>query len=128
ISTRPATRGRIPGGRDSSMQTGDAEVCNHDVYSCTMAVTTAPTATATVGVAGSPGYAGRELLRLLAGHPRLCAVTCTADTRALAECDLAMLALPHGATSGLGRELAGACVPVVDLAHDTRREWTHALR
>jgi N-acetyl-gamma-glutamyl-phosphate reductase len=92
-----------------------------------MAVTTAPTATATVGVAGSTGYAGRELLRLLAGHPRLCAVTCTADTRALAECDLAMLALPHGATSGLGRELAGARVPVVDLAADHRASWVYGL-
>ena len=92
-----------------------------------MAVLTAPTATATVGVAGSTGYAGRELLRLLAGHPRLRGVACTADTRALAECDLAMLALPHGATSELGRELAGARVPVVDLAADHRGEWVYGL-
>jgi N-acetyl-gamma-glutamyl-phosphate reductase len=92
-----------------------------------MAVTTASIATATVGVAGSTGYAGRELLRLLAGHPRLRGVACTADTRALAECDLAMLALPHGATSELGRELAGARVPVVDLAADHRGEWVYGL-
>ena len=92
-----------------------------------MAVLTAPTATATVGVAGSTGYAGRELLRLLAGHPRLRGVACTADTRALAECDLAMLALPHGATSELGRELAGARVPVVDLAADHRCDWVYGL-
>jgi len=92
-----------------------------------MAVLTAPTATATVGVAGSTGYAGRELLRLLAGHPQLRGVACTADTRALAECDLAMLALPHGATSELGRELAGARVPVVDLAADHRGEWVYGL-
>jgi N-acetyl-gamma-glutamyl-phosphate reductase len=92
-----------------------------------MAVLTAPTATATVGVAGSTGFAGRELLRLLAGHPRLRGVACTADTRALAECDLAMLALPHGATSELGRELAGARVPVVDLAADHRGEWVYGL-
>ena len=92
-----------------------------------MAVLIAPTATATVGVAGSTGYAGRELLRLLAGHPLLRGVACTADTRALAECDLAMLALPHGATSELGRELAGARVPVVDLAADHRGEWVYGL-
>src|SRR4051794_14243201 len=92
-----------------------------------MAVITAPPATATVGVAGSTGYAGRELLRLLGGHPRLRAVACTADTRALAECDLAMLALPHGATSELGRELAGARVPVVDMAADHRAEWVYGL-
>jgi N-acetyl-gamma-glutamyl-phosphate reductase len=93
----------------------------------TMAVTLAHTATATVGVAGSTGYAGRELTRLLAGHPRLRAVPCTADTRALAGCDLAMLALPHGATGELGRELAGARVPVVDLAADQRTRWPYGL-
>ena len=92
-----------------------------------MAVLTTPTATATVGIAGSTGYAGRELLRLLAGHPRLRGVACTADTRALAECDLAMLALPHGATTGLGRELASARVPVVDLAADHRGTWVYGL-
>ncbi len=92
-----------------------------------MAVTLAHTATATVGVAGSTGYAGRELARLLVGHPRLRAVGCTADTRALAGCDLAMLALPHGATGELGRELAGARVPVVDLAADQRATWAYGL-
>ena len=92
-----------------------------------MAVLTAATATAIVGVAGSTGFAGHELMRLLAGHPRLRGVACTADTRALAECDLAMLALPHGATSELGRELAGARVPVVDLAADHRGEWVYGL-
>src|SRR3954453_9719216 len=93
----------------------------------TMAVTLAHTATATVGVAGSTGYAGRELTRLLAGHPRLRAGRCTADTRALAGCDLAMLALPPGATGELGRELAGARVPVVDLAADQRTRWPYGL-
>ena len=82
---------------------------------------------ATAGIAGASGYAGRELLAILAGHPRLRAVAYTADTRALAECDLAFLALPHGATSELGRELAGARVPVVDLAADHREAWTYGL-
>ena len=82
---------------------------------------------ATAGIAGASGYAGRELLAILAGHPRLRAVAYTADTRALAECDLAFLALPHGATSELGRELAGARVPVVDLAADHREVWTYGL-
>ena len=88
---------------------------------------TAPPTTATVGVAGATGYAGRELLRLLAAHPALDGVACTADTRALAECDLALLALPHGASRELGRELAGARVPVVDLSADFRGEWAYGL-
>ena len=87
----------------------------------------APPATATIGVAGSTGYAGRELLRLLAGHPRLRGVACTADTRALAQCDLALLALPHGVSGEVGRELAGARVPVVDLSADLRGEWQYGL-
>jgi N-acetyl-gamma-glutamyl-phosphate reductase len=87
----------------------------------------APIALATAGIAGSTGFAGRELARILRGHPHLRAVACTADTRALAGCDLAFLALPHGASSELGRELAGARVPVVDLSADMRAEWTYGL-
>ena len=90
-------------------------------------VVVAPQALATAGIAGSTGYAGRELQRLLAAHPRLRGTACTADTRALAQCDLAFLALPHGASSELGRELAGARVPVVDLSADMRVEWTYGL-
>jgi N-acetyl-gamma-glutamyl-phosphate reductase len=86
-----------------------------------------PIACATAGIAGSTGYAGRELQRLLAGHPRMKALACTADTRALAQCDLAFLALPHGASGELGRELAGARVPVVDLSADMRGDWTYGL-
>ena len=87
----------------------------------------APPAVATIAVHGSTGYAGRELLRLLASHPRMRAVACTADTRAPAQCDLALLALPHGASGELGRELAGARVPVVDLSADLRGEWQYGL-
>jgi N-acetyl-gamma-glutamyl-phosphate reductase len=87
----------------------------------------APPAVATVAVHGSSGYAGRELMRLLASHPRMRAVACTADTRAPAQCDLALLALPHGVSGEVGRELAGARVPVVDLSADTRGEWQYGL-
>jgi N-acetyl-gamma-glutamyl-phosphate reductase len=87
----------------------------------------APPAVATIAVHGSSGYAGRELMRLLASHPRMRAVACTADTRAPAQCDLALLALPHGVSGEVGRELAGARVPVVDLSADMRGEWQYGL-
>jgi N-acetyl-gamma-glutamyl-phosphate reductase len=87
----------------------------------------APPATATVAVHGSTGFAGRELLRLLAAHPRMHAVASTSDTHAPAQCDLALLALPHGVSGEVGRELAGARVPVVDLSADLRGEWQYGL-
>src|SRR5262245_66457033 len=87
----------------------------------------APPAVATIAVYGSTGYAGRELLRLLAGHPQARAVACTAGTRAPAQCDLVLLALPHGASGEVGRELAGARLPVVDLSADLRGEWPYGL-
>ncbi len=37
-----------------------------------------------VGVAGASGYAGGELLRLLAGHPEFDLVTATAHSQAAA--------------------------------------------
>jgi N-acetyl-gamma-glutamyl-phosphate reductase len=93
-----------------------------------VSVLTLPSAaTATAGIVGSTGYAGRELLRLLAGHPRIAGTASTADMRASARCDLVFLALPHGAASELGRELAGARVPVVDLSADQRGVWTYGL-
>jgi N-acetyl-gamma-glutamyl-phosphate reductase len=87
----------------------------------------APPAVATVAVHGSTGFAGQELLRLLAAHPRMHAVAGTSDTRAPAQCDLAFLALPHGVSGEVGRELAGARVPVVDLSADLRAEWLYGL-
>src|SRR5437764_1920248 len=87
----------------------------------------APPAIATAAVYGSTGYAGRELLRLLASHPRMRGVACTADTRASAQCDIVLLALPHGVSGDVGRELAGARVPVVDLSADLRGEWQYGL-
>jgi N-acetyl-gamma-glutamyl-phosphate reductase len=92
-----------------------------------MAVALQRVSTLTAGVAGASGFAGRELIRLLSAHPRLDAVACTADTRALAGCDLVFLALPHGAAGEIGQDLAGARVPVVDLSADRRGEWLYGL-
>lgn len=99
----------------------------------------------TVSVAGASGYAGGELLRLIAGHPHLevgavtgqgsvgAAVgdvhphlvqyagrTFTAtDAAALAEADLVFLALPHGESAAVAAALP-AGVKVVDLGADFR--------
>jgi N-acetyl-gamma-glutamyl-phosphate reductase len=98
-----------------------------------------------VAVAGASGYAGGELLRLLAGHPELEVTTATAhgnagslvtdvhpnlvsygglrlsdlDVAALGEADLVFLALPHGASAGVAAELPAA-VHIVDLGADFR--------
>jgi N-acetyl-gamma-glutamyl-phosphate reductase len=99
----------------------------------------------TVGVAGASGYAGGELLRLLAGHPHLSIGAITAqssvgalvtdvhpglvslgarrfaatDPDALAEADLVFLALPHGESAAVAAALP-ATVKVVDLGADFR--------
>jgi N-acetyl-gamma-glutamyl-phosphate reductase len=98
-----------------------------------------------VAVAGASGYAGGELLRLIAGHPQLELVTATAhrqagqrlpqvhphlrsygdvvlaatDPPALAEADLVFLALPHGHSAAIAAALPET-VPVVDLGADHR--------
>ncbi|HEX6872725.1 MAG TPA: N-acetyl-gamma-glutamyl-phosphate reductase [Micromonosporaceae bacterium] len=97
-----------------------------------------------VAVAGASGYAGGELLRLLAGHPEfeLGLVTAHAqagtavadahphlhplgltfaatDPAALAEADLVFLALPHGESAPLAARLPQS-VKVVDLGADHR--------
>jgi N-acetyl-gamma-glutamyl-phosphate reductase len=98
-----------------------------------------------VAVAGASGYAGGELLRLLAGHPDLEVVAATAHSQAgqpvtelhpqlvsyadlvfsdtsaavLAGADLVFLALPHGASASLVAELPGHA-KVVDLGADFR--------
>jgi N-acetyl-gamma-glutamyl-phosphate reductase len=96
-------------------------------------------------VAGASGYAGGELLRLLASHPELDLAVITghssvgepvgsphphlrtlADTTvtqtspaALSDADLVFLALPHGQSAALASELPGG-LPVVDLGADHR--------
>ncbi|MEU3454337.1 N-acetyl-gamma-glutamyl-phosphate reductase [Micromonospora sp. NPDC006766] len=97
-----------------------------------------------VAVAGASGYAGGELLRLLAGHPELDLVAATAHTQAgqpvaavhpqlagldlvlratdpatLADADLVFLALPHGESAALAAALPPT-VKVVDLGADHR--------
>jgi N-acetyl-gamma-glutamyl-phosphate reductase len=97
-----------------------------------------------VAVAGASGYAGGELLRLLAGHPEFDLVAATAhaqagahvtavhpqltgldltlgvtDPAALADADLVFLALPHGQSAAVAAQLPSG-VKVVDLGADFR--------
>ncbi len=98
-----------------------------------------------VAVAGASGYAGGELLRLLAGHPSLDVVVASAHSQAgqaltdshpqlvsyadlilsdttpdvLAQAELVFLALPHGASAALAAELPER-VKIVDLGADFR--------
>ena len=98
-----------------------------------------------VGVAGASGYAGGELLRLIAGHPNLAIQVAAAggkvgqpicsvhpqlpayagqvfaetDPVTLAACDLVFLALPHGQSAQLAASLPPHVV-VVDLGADHR--------
>jgi N-acetyl-gamma-glutamyl-phosphate reductase len=103
-------------------------------------------------VAGASGYAGGELLRLLAGHPELEVAAVTAgghagqpvtavhpqlpsyagrtfaatDVTGLADADVVFLALPHGESAALAGRLPGGQL-VVDLGADFRlsdaRAW-----
>ena len=98
-----------------------------------------------VAVAGASGYAGGELVRLLAGHPQFEVVTVTANANAgqsLAEAhphlaslsltlqettaetlsghDVVFLALPHGASGSLGDEIDADFI--VDCGADRRLE------
>ena len=97
-----------------------------------------------IAVAGASGYAGGELLRLIAGHPELDLVAATAHSQAgtpvaavhpqlagldlvlgvtdadtLADADLVFLALPHGQSAALAAQLP-AGVKIVDLGADFR--------
>lgn len=102
-----------------------------------------------VAVTGASGYAGGELLRLLAGHPdfevrrvtaassagtplvgsqphlvgspELARLTLEAtDPALLAEADLVFLALPHGQSATIAGQLSGSSAVVVDLGADFR--------
>ncbi|MDP9795946.1 N-acetyl-gamma-glutamyl-phosphate reductase [Catenuloplanes nepalensis] len=97
-----------------------------------------------VGVAGASGYAGGELLRLLAGHPEFDLVTATAHSQAgspvgavhphltglgltlgsttadaFEDVDLVFLALPHGQSAALATQLPET-VKIVDIGADFR--------
>ena len=100
------------------------------------------TATVRVAVVGAAGYAGGELVRLLAGHPSVEIASVHARNRAgvplatelphLAplglvirddepdEVDVAFLALPHGASAPLASRLLARDVTVVDIGADFR--------
>src|SRR5690349_9069100 len=106
-----------------------------------------------VAVAGASGYAGGELLRLIAGHPHLDLAAVTAqsqagqpvgavhphlaalvdrvftatDPAALADADLVFLALPHGGSAAVASRLP-AEVKVVDLGADHRLRDAAAWR
>lgn len=100
-----------------------------------------------VGVVGSSGYGGIELLRLLAGHPELDVVAAQAGTQAgtavasltpslaaaygslehtptdaaaLVGLDVVFLALPHGESQHLVPSLVDRVGVIVDLAADFR--------
>ncbi|MCU0284557.1 MAG: hypothetical protein MUD13_11800, partial [Candidatus Nanopelagicales bacterium] len=101
--------------------------------------------TSTVAIAGASGYAGGELIRLVAGHPELRLGPLAAGVRAghpvgathpqlasvgdarfvptdadvLAEADLVLLALPHGESAALVAALP-AELSIVDLGADFR--------
>jgi N-acetyl-gamma-glutamyl-phosphate reductase len=101
--------------------------------------------TYTVAVAGASGYAGGEVLRLLAGHPELEVTTVTASSNAgrplvelqphlrsyahltlqqttpevLAGHDVVFLALPHGASGAITEQLDDG-VLVIDCGADHR--------
>jgi N-acetyl-gamma-glutamyl-phosphate reductase len=89
------------------------------------------------GIAGASGYAGRELTRLLAGHPAFTVGQRQArsdgydalDVEALAACDMAFLCLPHGESATFGNALAHVGTPVVDLGSDFRlaEGWVYGL-
>ena len=104
-------------------------------------------------IAGASGYAGGELLRLLAAHPHLQIAAIAAGSRAgervvdvhpalasladrtldptdpalLADADIAFLALPHGESAALVAQLPPA-VRVVDLGADFRLHDAAAWR
>jgi len=104
-----------------------------------------------VSVAGASGYAGGEVLRLVHQHPNLSLGPVTAGSRtgsslgdvhpnllalgertllqttptAIAEADLAFIALPHGESAALVEQLPQD-LPVVDLGADFRLRDAHS--
>lgn len=104
-----------------------------------------------VAVVGATGYAGGELLRILATHPLVAVKAAVAraeagkpvtgmyphlrgfldglnfvesDTAMLKTCDAVFFATPHGVAMSLARELTAAGVKVIDLAADFRLKDT----
>ena len=98
------------------------------------------------GIIGATGYTGGELLKILASHPNAQVVRaasrsnagkqvsnvhkylykaldleeCAIDSANFRDCDVVFLALPHGASSQMAKELVGMGVKVIDLGADFR--------
>ena len=90
------------------------------------------------GVFGGSGYAGLDLVEILAGHPQVELLFATSNTYAgepapganleyvapdrvtLKDADVIFLALPHKASAGMAKQGAQAQVKVVDLSADLR--------
>lgn len=88
------------------------------------------------GVIGASGYAGAELVRLLAAHPMLRPAVLQArsegfdeiNPQAASACNVVFLALPHGESQTLGTELLELGTQVVDLGSDFRVDgWTYGM-
>ncbi|HEU4454736.1 MAG TPA: N-acetyl-gamma-glutamyl-phosphate reductase [Longimicrobium sp.] len=100
-------------------------------------------ATSRVGVLGASGYAGREAVRLLAGHKNLSIALATSESEAgaslsrvargapdlplvkladadLASCDAVLCCLPHGEAARWSQAALEAGAKVVDLSNDLR--------
>lgn len=102
--------------------------------------------TVKTGIIGVTGYTGSELLRLLLSHPQaeitaissrsnvgeqasvvhqhllglVDLVECEAKAENFAGCDVVFLAVPHGTSSLIAKELVGMGVKVIDLGADMR--------
>lgn len=102
--------------------------------------------TVKAGIIGVTGYTGGELIRLLLGHPQaeivaassrsnvgqqvsavhqhllglIDKVECEARTENFTDCDVVFLAVPHGTSSQLAKELVSEGVKVIDLGADMR--------
>jgi N-acetyl-gamma-glutamyl-phosphate reductase len=91
-----------------------------------------------VGVFGATGYTGREVVRLLAGHPRarLAFTTGTGDGHLAHDAGLGrsaqayLLALPHGISAGFAARLRRDRpeAAVIDLSGDLRLRTAEAYR
>ena len=91
---------------------------------------------ARVGILGASGYAGRELSRLLAMHPRAQVAFATSESEAggmlngvplvrtedapLQACDVVISCLPHGVSLGWMEQVRQAGVTGIDLSADLR--------
>lgn len=88
------------------------------------------------GIIGASGYAGAELVRLLADHPLLRPAVLQArsdgfdaiEVKAASACEVVFLALPHGESQQIGTELLELGTQVVDLGSDFRVDgWTYGM-